>query len=116
MIAAATVAAQQAAWRDAGVASFDETWQTIADTFYEPGFGGIDWTAARAELRPRAEAAGSPDEIRKVIVELLARLKRSHFILLSSSSTDVENGPVGRASVAIDFRLTKEGVVITRVD
>ena len=45
--------------QSAGLASFDEVWQTIADTFYDPSFGGLDWERVRTELRPRAEAVGS---------------------------------------------------------
>jgi carboxyl-terminal processing protease len=72
-------------WRAAGMASFDEVWQTVADTFYDASFTGIDWPGARGELRPEAEAAGSPQEIRAVIRRLLAKLGRSHFSLLSEA-------------------------------
>ena len=49
----------------------------------------------RAELRPRAQAAASPDDARRVINEMLARLNRSHFVVLSSSAVD-DGGPSGR--------------------
>jgi carboxyl-terminal processing protease len=73
------------AWRADAVGSFDEVWQTVADTFYDASFGGIDWPAVRAELRPRAQAAATPSEVRVVIREMLARLGRSHFVLLSEA-------------------------------
>ena len=44
---------------------------------------------------------------------MLARLKRSHFVLLSSSES-MDEGPVGPASVPIDVRLSADGLVITR--
>ncbi len=103
-------------WREEGLASFDETWQTVADTFYDAAFGGLDWNAIRAELRPKAEAAASADDLRRVISDMLARLKRSHFVLLSSSSTDVDAGPIGPATVPIEMRITAQGVLVTRVD
>ncbi len=100
--------------RDAGLASFDDVWQTVADTFYDPTFGGLDWPAVRRELRPKAEAAASPDELRAVIREMLARLKRSHFELLSASEAD-EAAPVGDATVPVAVRVTADGVVIISV-
>jgi carboxyl-terminal processing protease len=112
---AAAGAAQDArAWRDTGLASFDEVWQTIADTYYDPSFGGVDWNAARTTFRKNAEAAGSPDEIRRAIVELLARLERSHFVLLSSSE-GFDTSPMGPAAPAVDVRVTADGVVIAGV-
>jgi carboxyl-terminal processing protease len=110
-VGAATPRAQD--WRAAGLASFDAAWQTVNDTFYDPSFGGLDWAAVRDELRPRAASAKSPDEVRGVIREMLARLKRSHFALLSATSpTDALPGPV---RVPIDVRVLNAGVVITRV-
>ena len=109
LAAVAFVAAQSP-----GLASFDEVWQTIADTFYDPSFGGLDWEHVRAELRPRAEAAGSPDAARVVINEMLARLKRSHFVVLSSSAVD-DGGPVGEATVPIEVRVTPSGPLIIKV-
>jgi carboxyl-terminal processing protease len=118
LVLVVSVAAAQsvAAWRAEGLASFDDVWQTIADTFYDPAFGGVDWAAARAELRPRVESAASPDDIRRVIEGLIARLKRSHFLLLSAAATDPADGPIGPATVPIDVRVTGEGAIVTRVE
>ena len=30
-------------WRTSALASFDDAWQTINETFYDPTFGGVDW-------------------------------------------------------------------------
>jgi carboxyl-terminal processing protease len=95
------------------LASFDVVWQTINDTYYDPKFGGLDWNAVRAELRPKAQAAASADEVRRIIREMLGRLKQSHFVLLSSSSVD-DTLP-GPAAVAIELRAAPPDMVITRV-
>ena len=97
---------------NSSLASFDAAWQTIEETYYDPTFGGLDWAGIRAELRPRAEAASSPDGVRAVIREMLARLKQSHFVLLSSSSEDALPGD---AAVEIEVRVNGSGVVVTRV-
>ena len=95
------------------LASFDEVWQTINDTYYDPKFGGLDWKAVRAELRPQAEAAKSPDDVRKVIREMLGRLKQSHFLLMSAASE--EDTLPGPASVAVELRVALPDIVITHV-
>lgn len=99
-------------WRTAALDSFDAAWQTINETFPDPSFGGIDWAGVARELRPRVESAASPDAAREVIREMLARLKRSHFVLLSATSADALPGP---AAVPADVRVTPAGVLIVRV-
>jgi carboxyl-terminal processing protease len=101
-------------WRDAALASFDLTWQTIDESYYDPTFGGIDWKAVREELRPGVERAPSADSARDVIRQMLSRLGESHFVLLPSSPT-VDSLP-GPAAVPIDVRVDDGSVVITRVE
>jgi carboxyl-terminal processing protease len=100
-------------WRGRALATFDDVWQTINDTFYDPTFAGLDGAAARRELRPRAEAAASPEAVRAVIREMLGRLGRSHFGLLSTESS-ADTLP-GAAMVPIDIRILDAHVVVTRV-
>jgi carboxyl-terminal processing protease len=95
------------------LASFDDVWQTINDTYYDRSFGGLDWKAVREELRPRAEAATSAEDVRKVIREMLGRLKQSHFQLMSSAS--VEDTLPGPAVVAVELRVALPDIVITHV-
>lgn len=111
-VCATALAAQD--WRRDGLSAFDETWQAIRDSHYDPTFNGVDWAAVRSELRPRAEQAETPDGVRRVIRDMLARLGQSHFVLLTSS-------PVGRplpgdAMAPIDVRVLAGDVVVTRVD
>lgn len=101
------------AWRAQGLQSFELAWQTVDETFYDPTFGGFDWRAVHDELRPRAEAAPTPEALRRVIADMLSRLKRSHFALVSSADVD---GPMGEATLPIDVRVRSDGVLITGVD
>ncbi|TAK13721.1 MAG: hypothetical protein EPO35_10130, partial [Acidobacteria bacterium] len=94
---------------------FDEVWQTINDAYYDPTFGGLDWAAVKAELRPKAAAASSIDETRAVINEMLKRLGRSHFALLASGGSASEFALRGTAVVPIEFRAIDGDVVITKV-
>jgi hypothetical protein len=62
-----------------GAATFDAAWQAIHDTFVDEGRTEADWAVLRDEFRPRAASAGSPEALRGVLREMLARLGRSHF-------------------------------------
>ena len=66
----------------------------------------------RIELRPKAEQAATADEVRGVIREMLARLGRSHFALLSAES-DADTLP-GEAGVPFDVRMRQDGALVTR--
>lgn len=93
---------------------FDEVWSTINESFYDPSFGGLDWSAVRAELRPKAASAASEDDERAVVNQMLARLKRSHFALLASSgSADEEMMLKGDATVPVEVRIVGREVVVT---
>ncbi|MBP8273736.1 MAG: hypothetical protein KAY59_04860 [Acidobacteria bacterium] len=100
----------------AHLALFDEVWTTINDSFYDPTFGGLDWPGVRAELRPKAAAAASMDDARAVVNDMLARLKRSHFALLSSGPGRQDDDMVltGESAVDIDVRVLGADIVITK--
>ncbi len=100
-------------WRATALAAFDEVWQTVHTTFYDPTFGGLDWEAVRAELRPAAQAAKSPEAVREIIRAMLARLNASHFALLAT--TEGPNTVAGSATVPVDVRVLAQGVVVSHV-
>lgn len=115
LVTATSPAAAPAA-QASGAALFDEVWQTINDAYYDPTFGGVDWKAVRAELRPKAAASTSIDQTHAIINDMLGRLKRSHFALLPAGGSTSEFALRGPASVDIDVRALDSGIVITRVD
>jgi carboxyl-terminal processing protease len=116
LIKTAPISQAAAPWHTAAVASFDEVWTTINESFYDPTFGGLDWAAVRDELRPRVVAATTPDGARDVIVEMLERLKRSHFVLMRSGPGSDEPAPAGDATVGLELRVLANDVVVTRVE
>ena len=100
-------------WRARATASFEDAWQTINDTYFDPAFGGVDWQSVRAELAPKVAAAGSEDQVRDAIREMIGRLQQSHFVLLAPAIT--AERPPGPATVPIEIRLLQNDVVITAV-
>lgn len=70
------------------LATFDAVWWRIETTDFEVDHGGVDWSAVRDELRPRAAAATSPGELRTVLSTMLARLGRSHFAIIPGNVAD----------------------------
>lgn len=68
-----------------GLTTFDAAWAAIRDTYVDESRSDADWDALRAEFRPRAARAATPDEVRNVLRDLLARIGHSHFDLLSST-------------------------------
>ncbi|HET7585325.1 MAG TPA: S41 family peptidase [Gemmatimonadaceae bacterium] len=79
------------------LATFDTAWQLIYERHFDTTFNGVDWMAVRAELRPRAAAARTTEELRAVIRDMLGRLHESHFALIPREAAD-EMAPAARAA------------------
>ena len=100
-------------------ATFDSVWALIARTHWDSSGIQPRWDAARARLRPQAEAARTRGELRAVIGALLDTLGQSHFRLIPEEEAD------GIGTVAIpdrsgwlglEFRLVDGVVAVTAVD
>lgn len=80
--------------RQQHLAAFDQVWTTIQEQHWDPTLNGVDWTAARDELRPRVAEAKTDGEARAAMNDLIARLKQSHFgIIPAEAYARVENLP-----------------------
>lgn len=81
------------------IESFDKVWETVRDQHWDPNLNGVDWNAARAELRPRAEAAQSVAEARAAMTELISKLGQSHFgIIPADTYREVKSRPKAAAT------------------
>src|SRR5690606_8182909 len=103
------------------VATFDSAWAVIDRTHFDTTFNGVDWPALRDELRPRAAAARTQDELRAVIGEMLGRLRQSHFGLIPAeraAEREAARATEGEAAgdVGLELRLVGDDVVVFRVD
>ncbi|HEX5724118.1 MAG TPA: S41 family peptidase [Longimicrobiaceae bacterium] len=91
-------------------ATFDSAWTLIHRSHFDPTFNGVDWVALRGELRPRAVAAHNVGELRGVIVEMLGRLRQSHFYVIPGEvdeaitvdAAEVEDEEEGDDAAAVD--------------
>jgi C-terminal processing protease CtpA/Prc len=57
---------------------FDQAWRYLRDNFVDPGMHGVDWDAERATYLPRALAARTPDELRRLLTLMIGELNASH--------------------------------------
>lgn len=71
-----------------GVETFDAAWRIIYESHFDTNFNGVNWTAVRDELRPKAEAAKTVVELREVIEQMLHRLGESHMGLIPGAVAD----------------------------
>jgi carboxyl-terminal processing protease len=114
------------------LASFDKVWTTIKDLHWDPNLNGVDWEAARAELRPKVESAKTDAQARAAMTALINKLKQSHFGIIPSevyakldalpsrekeekdaATKPSEKGP-GESGVRV--RVVDDKAIVTRVD
>jgi len=74
--------------------AFDEVWQTVADTFWDENYGGLDWPAIREQYREQLESAKNDADWISCIEAMLAELGQSHFHLISTDLLQQEDGAV----------------------
>jgi len=108
--------------------SFDVVWRTIRDQHYDPELRGVDWEAAREELRPKIEQAADDEEVRAILRDLVSRLDESHFAILDAEASEAIAPPeedddtsesaaeAGLGWIGLEARLFGDEVIVTRVD
>jgi len=81
--------------------SFDYAWARVAEVHPYPDMKGLDWDDVRARYRPRAEAARTVPEVRRVIMGMLGELGESHYAVFPATKPDVdEEEPAKRVKSA----------------
>lgn len=103
--------------------TFDSAWSIIGRTHWDTTYNGVNWTALRAELRPRAAAATSTGELRAVLSEMVARLRQSHFSIIPREIADATGSSSGGAaapdrsgSIGAELRYLDGTFVIAQLD
>jgi carboxyl-terminal processing protease len=111
------------AQRSANLQAFDKVWTTVADKYWDPKLGGLDWQAVHDELRPKMEAAKTADEARDILNDMLGRLKQTHFDVFPGSvyhdldaSADDPEKDSGEATPGIDVRVLGGHAIVSDVE
>lgn len=105
--------------RSLDLRSFDYVWTTIRDRHWDPAMGGLDWQAARDELRPEVANAETTSDARAVMDELISRLGLSHYSIIPAEVYDELALPDGEGaldgSTGIDVRVIDEQALVVSV-
>ena len=64
--------------RAADLASFEQVWRTVHDTYWDPAFNGVDWNGSRDRFRPRIASAS--DRV------VMATARKSDRVLVSADT------------------------------
>ena len=117
LVAAAGWTAAAAAQAPQASETFEAAWRIVRDSHFDPNLNGVDWSAVRTELGPRAAAARSVGELRAVLREMLGRLGQSHFAVIPGASSAGDDEPGGGAgSPGFDVRLAGGDLIVTEVE
>jgi carboxyl-terminal processing protease len=104
--------------RTAQLAAFEHVWKTIRDKHWEERPGGLDWQKVHDELRPKAEQAREASEVRALMSDMLARLKQSHFKIISAADyqgMDMDT-PWGTGEPGFEARVLGNDAYVVRVE
>ncbi len=99
--------------------SFEFIWSTIHDQYWDPTFGGLNWTAVHDELRPAIERASTMGQARQVMRQMIDRLGKSHFGIIPADvygDLDERDAAGGTATAGLDVRVLDGKAIVTSVD
>ena len=95
---------------------FRQAWTYLRDNFFDPDFHGANWNAVRNEYGPVAAGARTPDELRRIISEMLGELNASH-LGIGGPQGSAQPPAIGRLGLRFDREEyeTKGALRITEV-
>lgn len=100
----------------ANAESFDEVWQTVNKTFWDPEFHGVDWDAVRESYAPLVAAATTRIEARKLMKQALEELEESHFYIIPAELyEDMQSGPSGHGDCGLRVRVIDGSTIVVKV-
>lgn len=115
-VAAATAPDAVSADTRAGrLAVFDDVWKTIAERYYDPKLGGIDWEAQRECFRPLAGAAESRADFYAILRRMIGSLRDAHTRVFAPEERTEWHRPV-YTSVGLSLREIEGELLVTHVE
>ena len=95
---------------------FEEVWQTVNDSYFDPTFGGLDWKEVHDRYQPYIAAANDDKTFYALTNQMLFELNVSHIGLVPPDEKEwVEPVLSADGSLGIDIRLMDGEAVITSV-
>ena len=96
--------------------SFETVWQTINDKYFDPNFGGLDWSEVHDRYQPQITAAQNEGEYYLLINKMLLELNVSHIGVVPPDDLR-QIAPIlsAEGSIGIDIRMIEDNAVITSV-
>jgi carboxyl-terminal processing protease len=93
--------------------TFDVVWKTVHDKYFDPQFGGVDWTAVKKKYEPQIAAVENDVEFQDLLDRMLNEIKISHLHILDLAKLDQQ---LARSVVTrgLALRDLDNQVVVTR--
>jgi C-terminal processing protease CtpA/Prc len=82
---------------------FNQAWTLMRDNFFDPAFHGVDWTSARERYAPRIAGSRTPDEMRRVIAQMIGELNASHLGINAPPGGSAATGRLGLRFDAAEY-------------
>jgi C-terminal processing protease CtpA/Prc len=82
---------------------FHQAWTIANETYYDPDFHGANWPEVRSHYAKWIDAAGTPDEMRRILSLMIGELNSSHTGITGPQQPDgPPPGVTGRLGLTID--------------
>ncbi len=96
--------------------SFEIVWQTLADNYFDPTFGGLDWIEVHDRYHPLIATIEDETTFYKIINKMLFELDVSHLAVIPPDEKgQIEPILSAGGSIGIDLRILEEKAVIISV-
>lgn len=94
--------------------TFLAVWQKVDESFYDRTFNGVDWKKIKEQYEGKVKEAGSREELRTILNEMLGELGRSHFGVFGSGEENDDQDENG-AYLGLELRFSKGKLLVFEV-
>ena len=99
------------------LSTFEAVWQTVNDTYFDPSFGGLDWSEVHERYQPLIAASENHSAFYKLLNAMLFELNVSHIAVVPPDDLQqIDPILAAEGSSGIDVRLIDGNAVITFVE
>ena len=94
---------------------FEVVWQTIAESYFDPAFGGVDWKRVRQQYEPKLPSVKSDEEFYGLLNNMLSELGRSHLSVIPGEAFKDDAKGIANGECGMDALFIDDQALITRV-